>query len=493
MSQSLKRSLSFPSLVTLGAAGVIGSGWIYTTSAFFSEYGAGGVVFGMLLACLLAACIALAYAELAAQFPRAGGEILFTFIAYNRTLAFVIGWLLIGAFISSTAFYMAAFGDLIAKGIPSIRSFMESIPLYSIAGSHVYLWGLLAGISLVLFFYYLNSRSVDVGAGAQKILFIIKIALGIALAAAGIWLGQWANFWPAFASVGGDNGFAMSDVTSIFRFVIPALTFLTGFSLVSLLAEEANISPKKIGIAIVVTIFLAGLYYCLVLLGTAMIIPWQDSAKMGLGAISTFTHAGYPWLGYAATGIAFVGMGTGSLGMAMGCSRIIFAMGRGGLLPPVLGRVSKRGVPANALTLTLIITLALGWLGKSAMIWFLDTGGVYVGLSWALTVFCMYKIRKLYPNNPRPYKTKISGLPMLGALSAVGIILMTLIPGSSMSLVLAEYVILVAWIVIGALLYFAFTRNNKISNEEALQAMLGENYDEIKKLERSSSSLPFGV
>lgn len=486
MSQSLKRSLSFPSLVTLGAAGVIGSGWIYTTSAFFSDYGAGGVIFGMLLASALAACIALSYAELAAQFPRAGGEILFTFIAYNRTLAFVIGWLLIGAFVSSTAFYMSAFGDLIAKGIPSTREFMESVSLYSIAGSNVYLWALVAGILLVLFFYLLNSRSVDVGAGAQKILFIIKIALGIALAGAGIWLGKWANFWPAFAVT--EESSVVTDVTSTFRFVIPALTFLTGFSLVSLLAEEANIAPKKIGIAIVLTIFLAGLYYCLVLLGTAMIIPWQDSAGMDLGAISTFTHAGYPWLGYAATGIAFVGMGTGSLGMAMGCSRIIFAMGRGGLLPSALGKVNSRGVPANALTLTLVITLSLGWLGKSAMIWFLDTGGVYVGLSWALTVFCMYKIRKIYPNNPRPYQTKVSWLPMLGALGAVGIILMTLIPGTSMSLVSAEYIILIVWIVIGAVLYLLFTRNNKLSNEEALQSMLGENYNEIKKLNQERST-----
>lgn len=78
MRHDLKKSLGFPGLVTLGAAGVIGSSWIYTTSSFFTNYGAGGVVFGMLLACCLAACIALAYAELASQFPRAGGEIVYT-------------------------------------------------------------------------------------------------------------------------------------------------------------------------------------------------------------------------------------------------------------------------------------------------------------------------------------------------------------------------------------------------------------------------------
>lgn len=74
MSQTLRKSLNFTTLVMLGTAGVIGSGWIYTTSSFFKEYGAGGVVFGMLLASLLASCISLAYAELASQFPRAGGK-----------------------------------------------------------------------------------------------------------------------------------------------------------------------------------------------------------------------------------------------------------------------------------------------------------------------------------------------------------------------------------------------------------------------------------
>lgn len=483
-SQSLKKSLGFVTLVMLGTAGVVGSGWIYTTSSFFREYGAGGVVLGMALASFLAACIALAYAELAAQFPRTGGEILYTFLAYNRTLAFVIGWLLIGAFISTTAFYMAAFGGLLTKGIPVLQPYLENIPLYNIAGSQVYLWSLLAGVALVLVFYFLNKKSVDVGASTQQFLFSIKVALGIALAAAGIGLGHWGNFWPAFDVTSHQSGLAVSGMTSTMRFVIPALTFLTGFSLVSLLAEEANIAPKKIGVAVVLTIFLAGAYYVLVLLGTAMIIPWRDSAHMEFGAISTFTHAGYPLLGYAALGIAFLGMATGSLGMAMGCSRIIFAMGRGGLLPQWLGEVNKNGVPANALTMTLILTMAFGWLGKGAMLWLLDTGGVYVGLSWILTVLCMYKIRRLYPHHPRPYQTKFGWLPCIGALGALGIIAMTFVPNTSMSLQKPEYYILILWLILGTLFYLLYTRRTSLSRDDALKNMLGDSYDEIQALNR---------
>ncbi|MHC5306985.1 APC family permease [Bartonella sp. LJL80] len=482
MASSLNKSLSFTSLVILGSAGVIGSGWIYTTSYFFAEYTAGGVILGMVLASLLACCVAVAYGELAAQFPRAGGEILFTFIAYNRTLSFIVGWLLIGAFISSTAFYMAAFGGLLSKGLPILKPTMESIPLYNIAGSQVYFGELLSGIVLVVVFYLLNSKSVDVGASTQKILFTVKVLLGVALAAAGIGLGSWDNLFPAFTAIGQTQSDVVHGAASTMRFVIPALTFLTGFSLVSLLAEEAKISPKKIGVAIVLTIIIAGGYYCLVLLGTAMIIPWQDSASMEFGAISTFTHAGYPALGYAAMGIAFLGMGTGSLGMAMGCSRIIFAMGRGGLLPQFLGKVNKNGVPANALTMTLIITLALGWLGKGAMIWFLDAGGVYVGLSWALTVLCMYKIRRKYPDNKRPYQVSWSWMPILGAFGAVAIICMTLMPGTSMSLKFPEYIILLLWLVGGLTMYAIQSRNNHLTEEQALKNMLGDSYSEIKKL-----------
>lgn len=491
MENQLKKSLSFPTLVTLGAAGVIGSSWIYTTSSFFLNYGAGGVIFGMILACCLAACIALAYAELAAQFPRAGGEILYTYIAYNPTLAFFTGWMLIGALVSNTAFYMAAFGGLITLGIPSLEIFMMSIPIYSIAGSQVYLLGLVAGVFLVVVFYYLNSRSVNVGANTQKCLFYIKVILGFALASAGIGLGHWENFWPPFAQVSssGEPASLLSDIASTLRFVIPALTFLTGFTIVSQLAEEAKLSPKKIGQAVVVTIFLAGAYYCIVLLGTAMIIPWEDSAKMPFGAVSTFTHAGYPMLGYAALGIAFLGMGTGSLGLAMACSRVIFAMGRGGLLPAFLGKANSNGVPANALTLTLLFTLAFGWLGKVAMIWFLDMGGVFVGLSWALTVFCMYKIRKLYPLSNRPYQTSISWLPMVGALGAFGIIIMTLIPGTSLSLELPEYGILALWLAVGLGIYLSYTKRNPIASEDALHIMLGdEAFNDIVELRKRQES-----
>ena len=92
----LEKRLGFPRIVALGAAGVVGSSWIYTASPFFAKYGAGGVIFGLVVGTVLAVCVALAYAELVALLPRAGGEVVFANTAFGRPLAFVVGWTLLG-------------------------------------------------------------------------------------------------------------------------------------------------------------------------------------------------------------------------------------------------------------------------------------------------------------------------------------------------------------------------------------------------------------
>lgn len=474
MSHSLDKSLSFGSLVTLGAAGIIGSGWIYMTSDFFQRYGAGGVLLGMLIAIALAGCVSLAFAELVSRYPYAGGDLLFVFIAYNRKAAFVVGWLLIGAFISNTAFYMAAFGSLLSRGFPALAPLITRFPLYRVAGAQVYLFGLVAGMALVALFYLLNLISISSGARTQKVLFSIKLLLGLMLAVTGLGYGHWHNLLPLFhPSATGSHSVAAPIMDSL-RFVIPSLTFLTGLSLVSLLAEETSLPPRRIGQAAVVAVLLAGAYYLLVLLATAMIIPWQQSEGMPLGAISTFRAAGYPALGYAATGIALLGAGTGSLALALACSRVILAMGRGGLLPTPLARVNRRGVPINALTATFILTVLLGLLGKSAMVWFLDTGGIYIGLSWTLVVMCLYRIRRRPDAQIPPYRVRHAWLPALGGVAAIGSIVMAVLPGTAISLMPAEYLILLLWCLIGLVIGFFQLRKPGLSEQQSLERMLSK-------------------
>lgn len=456
---NLRRSLGVVPLIALGAAGVVGTSWIYTNGEFFSDYGAGGEIFGLAVAALFASLVAVAYAELSSALPRAGGEVVYSYAAFNRPVAFAAGWLLIGAYISSLAFYVTAFGFLLGDLIPA----MESIPLYTINDTTVYLPVLVLGVVLACVVFGLNWVGASLGAALQLVLFGVMVLLGAALVVVGFVHGSPGNFWPPYA--GDAQPFAQTA-----RFVLPGMTFLTGFGLVAIMAEDAKIPPRRLGRIVVASVVIAAGFYCLVLLSSAWVIPWQRTASLPKGTIDAFRVAGFDLLGWAAYAIAVLGLLTSFVALFVATSRVVLAMGRGGLLPAALGRLrGKRATPANALVFTLLVTLGLGWLGEGAITWFLDTGGVYIGLAWTIGVLCMYRLPRRFPALDRPYRARARWAPGLGAVVAVLVIAFALWPGTDVSLVWPqEYVILAAWVVLGVALYAIPRRDNDAARQELL-------------------------
>lgn len=464
----LRKSISLPLLIALGAAGVIGSSWIYTGSKFFAAYDAGGEVFGLAIATVFVSCIALAYAELAAVLPRAGGEVVFGYVAFNRGTAFTAGWLLAGAYISSLAFYVTSLGTLLRDVVPDLGT----IPLYTINGTTVHLPVLVLGVVVTFIVYGVNWRGLSFGAWSQFAMFAAMIIIGLVLVVVGLAHGSPGNFLPPYAAGGG------SAAGKTARFVLPAMTFLTGFSLVAILAEDARVTPRRLGRAVLLTVSIAGAFYCLVLLATAWVIPWKQTAGMDKGTIDAFRAAGFPALAWSAYAIAVLGLVTSFLGLFIATSRIVLAMARAGLLPSGLAALHPRHeTPTRALTFTLVIVLALGWLGSGALTWFLDTGGVYVGLAWVIGVSAMFRLRRTHPGLHRPFRARPAAAPAIGAVLAVAVIIFALWPGTPLSLVWPwEYVILLAWAALGVVLYLTTRRGD---DETALRSLLDTHYDTL--------------
>ncbi|QVQ51911.1 APC family permease [Spiractinospora alimapuensis] len=445
---------------------MIGSSWIYTASEFFTLYGAGGVVIGLAVATVFVAFIALAYAELASLFPRAGGEVVFAYVAFNRGVAFTAGWLLIGAYVSSLAFYVTSVGFLLSRVFPEL----SVIPLYTINEGTVYLPVLVVGVLVTLAVFAANWRGITFGAWTQLVFLIAMVVLGLVIAVVGFLHGSAENFWPPYA---GDTGESVGQTA---RFVLPAMTFLTGFALVTTLAEDAKVTPRRLGRAVLMTVGIAGGFYCLVLLATAWVIPWQETAALEEGTINAFRAAGYPTLGWSAFAIAVIGLVTSFLALFVATSRIVLAMARARLLPSGLAALHPRHrTPTRALTFTLVVVLCLGWMGTEALVWFLDTGGVYVGLAWFIGVLCLYRIRSTHRHLSAPFRAWPSAAPAVGAVFAVGVIVFALWPNTDLSLIWPwEYVILIAWATVGVLLYL-WSRGK--DDGQAMRTLLGEHYD----------------
>jgi APA family basic amino acid/polyamine antiporter len=90
----------------------------------------------------------------------------------------------------------------------------------------------------------------------------------------------------------------------------------------------------------------------------------------------------------------------------------------------------------------------------------------------------MYWIRRRYPRLESPYRVRVSFLPAIGGVVAVLVILLTLVPGTDISLVWpSEYAILLVWVVLGALIYVIAPKEE---DEQALRALLGDQYGKIE-------------
>ena len=90
----LKRSLSWPHLVALGVGAIVGTG-ILTLIGVGANLAGPAVLLSFLVAGVVCACAALAYAEMATMMPAAGSAYTYSYIVLGETIAWVVGWSLI--------------------------------------------------------------------------------------------------------------------------------------------------------------------------------------------------------------------------------------------------------------------------------------------------------------------------------------------------------------------------------------------------------------
>jgi amino acid transporter len=106
-------------------------------------------------------------------------------------------------------------------------------------------------------------------------------------------------------------------------------------------------------------------------------------------------------------------------------SRSAYAMGRDGVLPPGLGRLNARGVPANSLVTvfacTAAFTLLTGFWPTAASVLNLVLNGtsVFLGVLFAMSAFAAIKLQRSRPGASRWLAV---GVPLFGATTLCAII-----------------------------------------------------------------------
>src|SRR5215472_7279062 len=170
------------------AGSMIGSG-IFIVSADIARYGGGA---GWLLAVwlvtgVLTVTAALAYAELAAMFPHAGGQYVFLREAFGPLAGFLYGW---------TLFFVIQTGTIAAVAVAFAKFLGVFVPWVS-AGNHLAgsaRLGLttqqLVAILVVVALTMINARGIRTGAVVQNIFTFAKTAALLGLVLLGFVVGR---------------------------------------------------------------------------------------------------------------------------------------------------------------------------------------------------------------------------------------------------------------------------------------------------------------
>src|SRR5258705_3555535 len=357
---------------------MIGSG-IFIVAADLSRVtgSPGGVLFAWIITGLLTISAALSYGELAALFPRAGGQYIYLREAYSPLWGFLYGWTLFLVIqtgtIAAVAIGFARYLGVLFPAISPQAWIIHPINLgskYSISLSVQPF----VGILMIVLITFLNTLGVQLGKWIQNIFTSAKALSLVGLIVLGIFVGRnhaaiadnFSHFWAV------RNAQPIEPGANFLRGLIPTVTAASGFfglfvafgvaQVGSLFSADAwnNIgftaaevkNPKRdvalsmaFGTIIVITLYcLANLAYLFALpLAQIQNAPDDRVATAALSAI--FGPVGASLM----AGAIIISTFGCNNGLILAGSRVAYAMARDGLFFRATGKLNRKGVPGTAL------------------------------------------------------------------------------------------------------------------------------------------------
>ena len=185
--KKLERKLGLFSVTNIVIANIIGAG-IFTTTGYLMEFLNNPVLMLSLWAVggIVAFCGAMAFGELGAAFPEAGGEYIFISKLFHPLPGFLSGWMsLIVGFSAPIAASAIGFSKYFTWAFPQFQNWLQ---LENTISSD--LFSKFLAIAIILAFTLIHSRGIVLGSRVQNGLTILKVILVVGLIIAGFLIGK---------------------------------------------------------------------------------------------------------------------------------------------------------------------------------------------------------------------------------------------------------------------------------------------------------------
>jgi APA family basic amino acid/polyamine antiporter len=422
--EGLVRAIGLPAAILFVIGGVIGSGIFLTTGGMAAIIPSAPLLLtAWALGGVLAICGGLTYAEMAAMFPRSGGVYVFLKHAYGPLPAFLYGWASLLVVISGgIAAVAVGFAEYLSYFFPAVssRNVLLTLPApwgpVTLSGAQAAAAGSIAILAAI------NYAGVRSGSAVTAVLTAAKVG---ALAALPVLALVATRVTPVMTPLVPPD--LARPLASFGIAMIAVMWTYESWYFVTLAAGEIRDPTRNLPRAIVGGVL--ALTFIYVTVNIAYLFALTIDEMKGVTRIAeraATAFAGPAGATFIASTVVVSTFGCNAAAILAG-SRLLFAMARDGTFLPFASRVHRRYHTPHVAIVALAVwasTLALSGTYEQlftyvmfASILFSAAGGI-----------ALFRLRRLMPDYPRPYRTcGHPVVPLIFVAGSIAFVLNTLV------------------------------------------------------------------
>lgn len=434
--QRLAKTLTAKDLIALGVGAVIGTGIFILPGTIAALHSGPAITLSFMIAAVVCAVAAMCYAEFSSALPVAGSAYSYGNIIFGELIGWLLGWTLFLEYMLSVAAVSTGWS---AYFVSFIEGFGVHIPK-AITGSfdpahgtYINLFAVLI-VTLISVLLMSGTRS---STRINNLMVMIKIGVVLLFLVVGIFYVKSSN-WQPFMPFG---------VSGVFKGASLVFFAYLGFDCVSASAAEVKNPQKNLPIGIIGTLVICTLLYILVAFVLTGMVSYRElnvanPVAFALQVVHQNWFAGLLSLG------ALAGMFTMMLTMTYSSSRLVYSIGRDGLLPKMLGKIETRHqTPINSVRVVTVIIATLGGLVSLDQLTNLVNIGTLIAFFFMSIGVIPLRKRKDIPNKDGFKVPLYPWLPLLSGLLCLFMLF---------ELPAVTWMAAGIWFILGLIIYFSY-------------------------------------
>ncbi|WP_445256099.1 amino acid permease [Nocardioides aurantiacus] len=406
----LERSFGTFQLMMFGVGATVGTGIFFVLQEAVPDAGP-AVVVSFLVAGLGAGLSAICYAEVAGAIPVSGSTYSYAYHALGELVAMIVAaCVLLEYGVSSAAvavgwsgYFNELLDNLVGFSLPDALSY-SPVPFEDNTTGLVNL----PAIVLVLMCMVLLVRGASESARVNTVMVLVKLTVLVMFVVIGFTAFEadhFGGFWDAGAA-----GVSAAAATIFFSFI--------GLDAVSTAGEEVRDPQRALPRAIMGALAVVVTIYVLVAVagvGAQPVERFEDPEQQSAGLsviLENITGSSVPATILAAG--AVISIFSVTLVTLYGQTRILFAMGRDGMLPERFASVNPRTLTPtfNTVVVSVVVALIAGFV-PADYLW--DTVSIGTLIAFIVVATAVLVLRRTAPDLERPFR--VPGYPVTPLLT----------------------------------------------------------------------------